>query len=113
MAVKIKDIAKYAEVSEATVSLALNNNPLVKNETSLKVKKIAKEMGYVPNAMARGLARSKSETIGLIIPDIESVYYGKLVKEIDENVKAEGYNMFLAISNDKAEQEKQIINKFI
>lgn len=113
MSIKLKDIAKMAGVSEATASLALNDNKIVKEETRLKVKKIARELGYSPNALARGLAKRKSGTIGLIVPDIESAYYGKLTRCIDENVREAGYSLILAISNDKREIEKQIINNFI
>lgn len=113
MSIKLKDIAKAAGVSEATVSLALNDNEMVKLETQIKVKRIAQEMGYSPNAMARGLAKRKSATIGLIIPDIESAYYGKLVRCVDENVREIGYSLILALSNDKPEVEKQIVGDFI
>jgi LacI family transcriptional regulator len=113
MTVKIKDIAKMAGVSEATVSLSLNDSPLVKEETKIKIKEIAIELGYVPNAVARNLAKSRSKTIGLIVPDIENIYYGKLVKHIDENIREAGYDTILAISNDKSSIERQFINKFI
>jgi LacI family transcriptional regulator len=113
MTVKIKDIAKKAGVSEATVSLSINNSPLVKEETKIKIKDIAIELGYVPNAVARNLAKSQSKTIGLIVPDIENIYYGKLVKHIDENIREAGYDTILAISNDKSSIERQSINKFI
>ena len=113
MTIKLKDVAKQAGVSEATVSLALNNNKLVKDETAKRVKEIAKELGYTPNAMARGLVKQKSGTIGLIIPDIESAYYSKLVKCIDENLRDAGYNLVLTISNDKPEIEKKIVGNLI
>jgi DNA-binding LacI/PurR family transcriptional regulator len=113
MPIKLKDIAKIANVSPATASLALNGSNLVKAETREMIKKIAKENGYFPNAMAKALAKRKSNTIGLIIPDIEDTYYGKLVRYIDQNVSKAGYNLILAISNDKSEIEKKIIQNFI
>lgn len=113
MVVKLKDIAKMANVSEATASLALNDSDVVKDETRKKIKKIAKELGYSPNAIARGLAKRKSETIGVIVPDIESAYYGKLVRFIDEYARKEGFNPVLAISNDDPNVEKNILNNFI
>lgn len=113
MVIKLEDIAKEAKVSVATVSLALNNSKLVKEETRNRIKKIAKDLGYSPNAMARGLAKRRSETIGLIVPDIESAYYGKLVRCIDEYVREMGYGLILAISNDKPDVERRIIKNFI
>lgn len=79
MSIKLEDVAKIAGVSKATASLALNGSQLVKNETREKVLNIAKEKHYVPHTLARGLARKKSGIIGVIVPDIESEYYGKLV----------------------------------
>lgn len=113
MPIKLKDIANLAKVSEATASLALNGSPLVKDATREKVLAIAKENGYLPNAMAKGLAKNKSNTIGLIVPDVEDAYYSRLVRFVDEYVKAKGYNLILAISNDNAEQEKSTVRNFI
>lgn len=113
MTIKLKDIAVRANVSEATVSLALNNSKLVKDETAKRVREIAGELGYTPNAMARGLVKQKSGTVGLIVPDIESAYYSKLVKCIDESLRDAGYNLVLAISNDKPEIEKKIVGNLV
>lgn len=113
MPIKLKDIAKIAGVSEATASLALNGSPLVKNQTREKVLAIAKENGYLPNAMAKGLAKKKSNTIGLVVPDIEDAYYSRLVRFVDEYVKQQGYNLILAISNDNPAQERSIVRNFI
>ncbi len=113
MPIKLKDIAKKANVSEGTASLALNGSKLVNALTREKIIRISKELKYLPNAMAKGLAKSKSNTLGLIIPDIEDAYYSRLVRFIDENIKNAGYNLVLAISNDNPETEKKIIKNFI
>lgn len=113
MIIKLEDIAKLAKVSKATVSLALNNSKLVNVDTRKRVIEIAKELGYTPNAIARGLVKQKSATIGLIVPDIESAYYGKLVKCIDESLRDAGYNLVLAISNDKPEIEAKIVHNLV
>lgn len=111
--IRLKDVAKKAGVSEATVSLSLNNNKMVKDETRERVKQIAKELGYTPNSLARSLVKQKSGTIGLIVPDIESAYYGKLVRCIDEQVREAGYSLLLAISDDKPSIERKITQKLI
>lgn len=113
MTVKIKDVAKAAGVSSATVSLALSNSTVIKDETKNRVKKIARELGYSPNAIARGLKRQKSGNIGLIVPDIVSPYYGELVRCIDEIARDSGYELILSVSNDKPDIEKKIIESFI
>ena len=113
MRIKLKDIAREAGVSEATASLALNGSKLVKEATGKRIREIAKELGYSPNAIAQGLAKKRSGTVGLVVPDIESAYYSKLVRCIDEAVRERGYSLVLEISNDKAETEKRIIKNFI
>lgn len=70
MSVTIKDIAKLANVSHTTVSRALNNSPLINEETKKKIKEIAKELNYVPNYNAKSLVLHKSYTIGLFFTSI-------------------------------------------
>jgi len=111
--ITINDVARAAQVSTATVSLALNGNPCVKQQTRERIIRIAKELGYSPNRLAQGLARRKSGLIGLAVPDIESLYYGKIVRHIDEAAGQNGYQLTLAISNDNPETERKIIGKFI
>jgi len=69
--VTIKDIAKKAKISVTTVSRALNDFDDVNAETKKKIKKIAKEMGYVPNRMARGLVKKDKRTLALVLSNLE------------------------------------------
>ena len=69
--VTIKDIAKKAKISVTTVSRALNDFDDVNIETKNKIKKIAKEMGYVPNRMARGLVKQERRTLALVLSNLE------------------------------------------
>lgn len=69
--VTMKDIAEKAGVTKATVSMVLNKkNVKISEETKRKIFKIAKEMNYIPNAIARSLTTNKTQTIGIILPDI-------------------------------------------
>jgi Transcriptional regulators len=113
LAIKIKDIAKAAGVSEATISLAMNGNPLVKDETRKMVLKLADEMGYVPSAVARRLALKNSKQLGIIVPDIENVYYSTLVKECNRYVRSVGYGLNITISDNEVDQEKAIVDEMI
>ena len=70
--VTIKSIAKELGISFSTVSKALNNNPLVKEETRRLVLDTAKEMGYTPNSLAKGLRSNSTKTIAVIFNDIEN-----------------------------------------
>lgn len=107
MSVGLKDIAERLGLSEATVSLALNGNKIVKAETRIRVQKMADEMGYIPNSLARSLVRKKSGMLGLIIPDIENVYYSELVKHINRYCQKVGYRLFVSISNNDVHKEKE------
>ena len=113
MSVRIKDIAEKTGFSEATVSLAINNSSLVNQNTKKKILKAAKECGYVPNSAARNLARQESSCFGLIVPDIENVFYASLVKHINQAVKALGFSLIIAISDNNAATEKRIVADMI
>lgn len=113
MAARLKEIAEIAGVSKATASLALNDSPLVASETKEKVRQIARELGYSPNALARSLVRRKSGTIGLIVPDIESAFYGRLVGCVDGELRRVGYGLILAISNDSPQIEQRCVETLI
>ena len=72
---RLEDVAKRVGMSKATVSLALNGSEKVNIATRQRILFAAKEMGYSPNPHARKLVTKKSNMIGLIVPDIENVYY--------------------------------------
>jgi LacI family transcriptional regulator len=111
--VKLKDVARKAGVSEATASLVLNKRPGVSIRTRKKVLEAAQNMGYSPNKLARSLALRKTNTVGLVVTDIENPFFGSVTRYCDEYIRDRGYNLILSISNDDLIQEEQIINNFI
>ena len=113
MAVVIKDIAHKAGVSEATVSLALNNSPLVNEDTAKRIKIIAKEMGYKPNPYARRLVLQRSGIIGVIVPDIENVFYSAFVNQLNIYCRNTNYSLAIYISGNNAENEQKIVDEII
>ena len=110
---RLKDVALLAGVSEGTASLALNNKPGVNAKTQERVLKAAQEIGYTPNTIARGLARRKSNNIGLVVTDIENPFFGSVIRFIDENLRDRGYNLTLSLSNDLLELEDASLLRFI
>jgi LacI family transcriptional regulator len=109
MAVTIKDIAKKAGVSYSTVSRALNNDKIIKQETRERIARIAREMGYKPNAIARGLVMKETNTLGLVIPDITNPFYPEVARGIEECANEYGYTIFLCNSNwDSVKENKYI-----
>ena len=113
MAITIKDVAHRLNVSEATVSLAYNNSPLVNAKTKEKVLEAGRELGYTPNSIAKNLATSKSNTIGIIIPDVHIVFYADLLKVVDRIAFENGYDVLVGISNDNPETEEKLIQSFV
>ena len=111
--VTIKDIARKAGVSYATVSRALNNHPEVNEGTRKRILKIAAEIGYQPNAIARGLVCKQTNTIGLLIPDITNPFYAEVARGIEDAANEVGYTILLCNSNWNEEREERYLNVLI
>jgi LacI family transcriptional regulator len=91
----MKDIAKKAGVSKATVSRVINKTKPVSKAVREKVEKVINEYNYKPSSVARSLAKSETKVIGLIIPDISNTFYSVLVEGISHTAHSKGYNVFL------------------
>jgi len=89
----IKDVAKQAGVAVSTVSLALNNDPRVSEDTRRKVLKSAEELNYRPNGAARSLKRRKTETVGLFLNDFGGPFFSSFIQGVEEVVSANGYDL--------------------
>jgi LacI family transcriptional regulator len=105
MAPTIKDIAKKAKVSYGTVSRAINNKYGVKKETRERILSIAVTMGYSPNAIARGLVKKTTNTIGLVIPDILNPFYPGVARGIEDKALKSGYSVFFCNTNHDKKRE--------
>ncbi|MFW5988194.1 MAG: LacI family DNA-binding transcriptional regulator [bacterium] len=102
--IRLKDVAKKANVSPATASLALNDNELVNDKTKAKIKQIAKEMNYIPDARAKALKTKETKIIGLVIPEIDNPFFSEIAKEIKNVAKKNGYNIiYCGVENEKDE----------
>jgi LacI family transcriptional regulator len=97
--VTIKDIARRANVSYATVSRALNNKSGVRETTRRRILELAEELCYTPNAIARGLVKKQTHTLGLIIPDITNPFYPEVARGIEEEAAREGFSIVLCNTN--------------
>lgn len=109
MRATIKDIAVKANISYSTVSRALNNKYGVNPGTREKILRIADEINYLPNAIARGLVSKQTKTIGLVIPDLRNPFFPEVASGIGESAAENGYNVFLCDSNWSREREEQYI----
>ncbi|WP_432663209.1 LacI family DNA-binding transcriptional regulator [Wukongibacter baidiensis] len=105
MAVTINDIAKAAGVSRTTVSRVLNDSGYVKEETREKIEKAIKELNYTPSAIARSLSTNKTNTIGVIVPEINNPFFGEIIKGISQVADEHNLNIILCNTDDSREKE--------
>ncbi|UOQ46128.1 catabolite control protein A [Halobacillus salinarum] len=113
MNVTIYDVAREANVSMATVSRVVNGNPNVKPATRKKVHDAIERLGYRPNAVARGLASKKTTTVGVIIPDISSIFFAELARGIEDIATMYNYNIILSNSDQNKDKELHLINTML
>lgn len=106
--VTIKNIASELNLSASTVSRALNDHPDIHTKTKKLVKKVAGELGYNPNIIARSLKSSRSNQIGVIVPEIRHDFFANAISGIEEVAYQKGYTIVIAQSNEL--QEREIIN---
>lgn len=111
--VTIYDVAREAGVSMATVSRVVNGNPNVKPATRKKVLEVIRQLGYRPNAVARGLASKKTTTVGVVIPDISNMFYAELTRGIEDIALMYHYNIILSNSDLKKEKEIRVIETLL
>ncbi len=111
--VTIKEIAIKAGKTEATVSIALNDKPGVSEATRRRIKEIAREMGYMPNIIARELSTQKNNTVGLIVPMLDNPFFAGLAKYVNDALNYRGYKMMLSISNQLMENEEAAVSDMI
>jgi len=109
--INIKYLAEVAGVSPSTVSRALRRDPNANKKTAERILKIARELNYYPNLLAKGLRDKKTKTIGIILNDLKNPLYYETIKVIGDKLNKLGYTMILCDSNYDLELErKNIIN---
>ena len=107
----LRDVAEAAGVHAATASRALNPSTrgLVNADTARRVMKVAEQLGYRPNPIARGLKTAKSGTIGLVIPDLTNPLFPPIVRGIEEVLEPAGYSgLIVNTDNDPGREQWQI-----
>lgn len=109
----IKDIARIAGVSIATVSRVVNNGPKVGFKTREKVGQVMKDLGYTPNANARALVTQKSTTIGVVIPELTDPFFASLASGIDKIARENNMQLLLSTSQQSAESERAALDLLI
>ena len=95
MVASIKDVAREAGVSIATVSRVLNEVDVVNEETKKRVMEAIKKLGYRPNIVARSLKTQRTKTVGIVMPDISSAFYPEIVRGAEDVANIYNYNIIL------------------
>lgn len=109
MATSIKDVAREAGVSIATVSRVLNDIDVVNEDTKKKVLDAIKKLGYRPNIVARSLKTQRTKTIGILLPDISNQFYPEIVRGAEDVSNIYDYNIILCNSDLDIEKEKEYL----
>ncbi len=102
----VKDVAKKAGVSTATVSRVINKDPKVQKKTRDSVLVAMKEIGYRVNPIARSLRAQKTHTIGIVAPEFQNDFFTAVAEGIEEVLRAKGYTTFILNSREDIEEEK-------
>ena len=110
--VTIRDVAKLAKVSTATVSAVLNRSSYVSPELTARVRKAVDELDYSINELARSLHTRKTKTVGILAPNINNPHIANLVRGADERLKRSGYSILLGISYDLIKEQARILSLF-
>ncbi|MGI0107506.1 LacI family DNA-binding transcriptional regulator [Salinimicrobium sp. WS361] len=111
--VTIYDISKKLNVSAATVSRALNNNPKISSKTRELVFAAAKEMNYKQNRLAQALKSGKSKNVGVIVPYINRNFFSTIIRGIEEELGPHGYHVIICQTHEQMDTEVEQINTLL
>lgn len=107
MATTIKDVARHAGVSPATVSRVLNDDPRITATTRLRVLHWVDRLDYKVNTIARSLKLSRTYTVGLVTPEIANDFFMRVAQAVEVRLRVDGYNLMICNSNECPDEERQ------
>lgn len=109
----LRDVARVAGVSTATVSRAINNPDIVSEELRARISSVIQHLGWVPDGAARTLATRRTGTIGAVLPTLSQGDFGRAIHELQSELTDRGYTLLLACSEYDPDQEFQQVRKLI
>jgi len=110
--VTIKEVAKLAGCSVATVSRVINNNGYVKAQTKIQIERAIHELNYQPNEAARTLYKRKSKMIGLLLPDISNPFFTLIARGVEDIALAHGFQVLIGNSDNDVDKAKEYLFTF-
>lgn len=111
--VTIREVAERAGVSTSTVSHVVNETRYVSPAIHVRVRQAMAELGYQPNALARSLRVKRSQTLGMLVPDIANPFFAEIVRAIEEVAFQAGYSLFLCSSEGDLAKERLFANVLV
>lgn len=105
----IYEVSKLAGVSLATVSRVINNSGKVTPATREKVEAAMKSLGYRPNLIAQSLASSRSNSVGILVPELHGPFFGNMLSSIEDELRAYGKHVIITAGHSHEEREKEAI----
>lgn len=108
--ITLKELSKELNLSISTVSRALNDHPDISLATKEKVKKLAKQMNYIPNLFARGFRSQETHILGVIVPNISHLFTSTIIKGIIEEAELRGYRVIISESNNDDAKQVEMLN---
>jgi len=111
--ITLEDIAKQLDVSRVTVSKALRGHPDISREMTKRVRKIADDLGYSPNIIARSLSARRSNMIGLVVPKIAHFFFGSVIESIYNTAFEHNVETILTVSQENAERERKHLQTLV
>src|SRR5271168_4566735 len=113
MRVTIRDVAERVGVSPMTVSRVINGSSRVNESTRQRVQSGIAELGYIPNQLASGLSRRKTNTFGVIVPDIANPFWTLVVRGTEKAAWRSGYHVILCNTHADLERERGYVNDML
>jgi len=105
----LSDIANQLNISVSTVSRALHNHPAINKDTKRKVRRLAEKLNYQPNMLALNLLNKKTNTIGIIVPEITSYFFSSVINGIQDLVNDTNYQLIISQSEESFIKERKIL----
>ncbi|WP_019304753.1 LacI family DNA-binding transcriptional regulator, partial [Xanthomonas oryzae] len=109
--VTIKDVAREAQVSVATVSRTMNGHQHVAASVRERVLQVARALNYIPHHAARSLSSRRTHTIGVVLPDLHGEFFSELIRGIDQVARDQGYHLLVSSSHGDPQAQRRALER--
>ncbi len=107
--ITLSQLAAQLDVSTATVSLALRDNPAVSQETRKKVQALAQELGYIYNRQAASLRTSRTDIVGVVVHDVLNPYFAEVFRAVEAELEAQGFTILICNHRDEIHRQRNFV----